>query len=137
MPRNQKSVSNDSAQLSVRCDAALKQRYSDVLDDEGDSMSDDLREHMEAVVARHDGASEYGTNDRLPDDDVLRRAYHVLDEYVDPDTRTIAVGAAESTLADKCNTPKRVVRERIIKPLDDRGLIRPNWGELVVARVEQ
>lgn len=137
MPRNQKSVSNDSAQLSVRCDADLKQQYADVLDDEGDSMSNDLREHMEAVVARHDAASNYGVNDRLPDDDVLRRAFNVLDEYADPDTRTIGVEAAESTLADKCNTPKRVVRERIIKPLDDRGLIRPNWGELVVARVEQ
>lgn len=136
MPRNQKSASNDSAQLSVRCDAELKQQYADVLDDEGKSMSDDLREHMEATVARADGASSYGVNDRLPDDETLRRAYHFLDEYVDPDTRSIDVDAAESIVADKTNTPKKVVRDRVIKPLDDRGLVRPYWGELVVATVD-
>ena len=92
MPRNQKSQSNDSAQLSVRCDADLKARYSQILDDEGRSMSDDLRDHMKAVVERHDGATD---RDELPDDDALRTAVTTLDEYVDPETRRIPVGAAE------------------------------------------
>lgn len=137
MPRKQKSASNDSAQLSVRCDADLKQQYADVLEEKGKSMSDDLRDHMKATVAAADGSSSYGVNDQLPDDDTLRRAFHVLEEYVDPDTRSIDVDAAETLLADKTNTPKKVVRDRVIKPLDDRGLVRPYWGELVVADLDE
>lgn len=136
MPRKQKSRSNTSSQLSVRCDADLKEQYAAVLEDKGRSMSDDLREHMEHVVSAAETSSSYGVNDQLPEDETLRKAYHVLNKYVDPDTRSIDVDAAESLLADKTNTPKRIVRSRIIEPLEDRGLLRPYWGSVVVAAVE-
>jgi len=130
MPRNQPSASNTSAQLSVRCDAELKERYKDALDAEGRTMSEDLRRHMEQVVAEHGGAvSNAGP---LPDDDELATAYSRLDDLADPDTRTISAEAAESTLADALNRPKTTVRRAILAPLERRGYISPQWGNIRV-----
>jgi len=73
MPRNQPFASNTSAQLSVRCDAELKERYKDALDAEGRTMSEDLRRHMERAIAEHGGS--VGNAGHLPDDDELATAY--------------------------------------------------------------
>jgi antitoxin component of RelBE/YafQ-DinJ toxin-antitoxin module len=132
MPRNEPSASNTSAQLSVRCDAELKERYKDALDAEGRTMSEDLRRHMEQVVAEHGGA--VSSAGHLPDDDELATAYTRLDDLADPDTRTISADAAESTLADALNRPKTTVRRAVLAPLERRGYIAPRWGELRVTR---
>jgi antitoxin component of RelBE/YafQ-DinJ toxin-antitoxin module len=132
MPRNEPSASNTSAQLSVRCDAELKERYKDALDAEGRTMSEDLRRHMEQVVAEHGGA--VSNPGHLPDDDELATAYTRLDDLADPDTRTISADAAESALADALNRPKTTVRRAVLGPLERRGYITPRWGDLRVTR---
>jgi antitoxin component of RelBE/YafQ-DinJ toxin-antitoxin module len=132
MPRNEPSASNTSAQLSVRCDAELKERYKDALDAEGRTMSEDLRRHMEQVVAEHGGAVSNAGH--LPDDDELATAYTRLDDLADPDTRTLSADAAESALADALNRPKTTVRRAVLAPLERRGYITPRWGDLRVTR---
>jgi antitoxin component of RelBE/YafQ-DinJ toxin-antitoxin module len=132
MPRNEPSASNTSAQLSVRCDAELKERYKDALDAEGRTMSEDLRQHMEQVVAEHGGA--VSSAGHLPEDDELATAYTRLDDLADPDTRTISADAAESALADALNRPKTTVRRAVLTPLERRGYIAPRWGSIRVTR---
>jgi antitoxin component of RelBE/YafQ-DinJ toxin-antitoxin module len=131
MPRNEPSASNTSAQLSVRCDAELKERYKDALDAEGRTMSEDLRRHMEQVVAEHGGT--VGRAGHLPDDDELATAYTRLDDLADPDTRTVSAEAAESALADALNRPKTTIRRAVFGPLERRGYITPRWGEIHVS----
>jgi antitoxin component of RelBE/YafQ-DinJ toxin-antitoxin module len=132
MPRNEPSASNTSAQLSVRCDAELKERYKDALDAEGRTMSEDLRQHMERVVAEHGGAVSNAGH--LPEDDELATAYTRLDDLADPDTRTISADAAESALADALNRPKTTVRRAVLGPLERRGYITPRWGSIHIAQ---
>lgn len=132
MPRNEPSASNTSAQLSVRCDAELKEHYKDALDAEGRTMSEDLRRHMEQVVAEHGGA--VGNASHLPNDDELATAYTRLDDLADPDRRTVSAEAAESALADVLNRPKTTVRRAVLTPLERRGYITPRWGDLRVTR---
>jgi antitoxin component of RelBE/YafQ-DinJ toxin-antitoxin module len=132
MPRNEPSASNTSAQLSVRCDAELKERYKNALDAGGRTMSEDLRRHMEQVVAEHGGS--VGNASHLPDDDELATAYTRLDDLADPDTRTISADAAESALADALNRPKTTVRRAVLGPLERRGYVTPRWGSIYVAR---
>lgn len=132
MPRNEPSASNTSAQLSVRCDAELKSRYKDALDAEGRTMSEELRRHMEQVVAERGGAVSNAGH--LPDDDELATAYARLDDLADPDTRTVSTDAAESALADALNRPKSTVRRAVLAPLERRDYISPQWGSIQVTR---
>ncbi|MFC6785068.1 hypothetical protein ACFQFH_19995 [Halobaculum halobium] len=103
MPRNQQSKSNDSAQLSVRCDAELKEDYQDVLDERGDSMSDDLRRHMEAVVRRERGRD---TSDEFrPDDDTLARVYDALLAFANEDLK-LTLDHYDSAVANEADVKK-------------------------------
>lgn len=95
-------------------------------------MSEDLRRHMEQVIAEHGGAVSNAGH--LPDDDELATAYTRLDDLADPDTRTISADAAESALADALNRPKTTVRRAVLAPLERRGYITPRWGDLRVTR---
>lgn len=94
-------------------------------------MSEDLRRHMEQVIAEHGGAVSNAGH--LPDDE-LATAYTRLDGLADPDTRTISADAAESALADALNRPKTTVRRAVLAPLERRGYITPRWGDLRVTR---
>lgn len=133
MPRNEPSASNTSAQLSVRCDDDLKQQYKKALGDT--AMSDDLREHMERVVAEHGGrVTDTGG---LPENDELRTAYRRLDTLAWPDDHRVDVETAISDLASVLNRPKKTIRRAVIEPLAHRGYVSPEWGVLAVTPIEQ
>ncbi|WP_435062367.1 hypothetical protein [Halobaculum sp. EA56] len=103
MPRKQQSKSNDSAQLSVRCDAELKAEYQDVLDDRGDSMSDDLRRHMESVVRRARGRDT--SDEYRPDDETLARVYDALLAFAN-DSLKLTLDHYDSAVANQADVKK-------------------------------
>jgi hypothetical protein len=108
--------------VTARCRKSLKEQYQAVLDDQGRSMSDDLREHMEHVVAEHGDQSLRGGG---PDGPQLAEAHHALSRNADPDTHRINTDAAESIASEAA----KVVR---LKPLEERGYLSPEWGTIVV-----
>ncbi|PSQ06136.1 hypothetical protein BRC97_07090 [Halobacteriales archaeon QS_6_71_20] len=103
MPRNQQSKSNDSAQLSVRCDPELKDDYQDVLDERGDSMSDDLRRHMETVVRR--ARSREATEEFRPDGETLARVYDALLAFAG-DSLKLTLNYYDSAIANEADVKK-------------------------------
>ena len=121
MPRNQKSQSNTSAQLSVRCDADLKEQYQNALDYEGKSMSDDLRDHMQTVVERHGGK----TDDLLPDKPKPRKGLRVLVDHAYPwdDGWLVRVDEAKGDIKNEANISGRVDRQ-VFRPLKEGGYIQ-------------
>jgi len=133
MPRNQQSKSNTSAQLSVRCEADLKEQYKDAIGDT--AMSDDLRQYMKRVVDENGG--DTGSGDGLPNDDELRQAYLRLDKLASPDDHRVDYETAESDLASELNRPKKTIRRAIIQPLRRRGYLTAEWGIIKVATPEQ
>jgi len=117
--------------VTARCSESLKEQYQAVLDAQGRSMSDDLREHMEETVNRHaddpDGA-------QLPKGQQLADAYRALWRNADPDTHRIDSGVAETIAAEaaKVKAKGNLIRDSVFKPLENRGYIRPEWGVIVV-----
>lgn len=120
MPRNQQSASNSSAQLSVRCDSDLKEQYKDALDDQGKSMSDDLREHMQRVVERHGGK----TDDLLPSKPKLRKGLKVLADhaYRWDGNWLVKIGETKGDIKNEANISGRVKRQ-VFRPLENEGYI--------------
>ena len=120
MPRNQQSKSNTSAQLSVRCDADLKEQYQNALDDDGKSMSDDLRDHMQTVVKRHGGK----TDDLLPEKPKLRKGLKVLADHAYPwgNGWVVKVSDAEGDIRNEANISGRVDRQ-VFRPLRNAGYL--------------
>lgn len=121
MPRNQKSESNTSAQLSVRCEADLKEQYKETLDEQGKSMSDDLREHMQTVVRRYGGQ----TDDLLPEKPKLRKGLKVLADHAYPwgDGWLVRLDEVKGEIANEANISGRVDR-KVYRPLIEDGYIR-------------
>jgi len=104
----------------VRCDAELKKQYKAALDDEGKSMSEDLREHMQTVVERHGGK----TDDLLPDRPKLRKGLKVLADhaYRWGDDWLVKVSEAKGDIRNEANISGRVDRQ-VLRPLADAGYI--------------
>jgi antitoxin component of RelBE/YafQ-DinJ toxin-antitoxin module len=115
--------------VTARCPEALKEQYQSVLDERGLSMSDDLREHMEQVVQQHGGAPETG---EMPADEQLTNAYRALWRNADPDTHRIDGEVAETIASEAAKVRAKVVKDSILKPLEDRGYLTPQWGTIVV-----
>ena len=103
MPRNQQSASNTDAQLSVRCDEDLKAAYKDALDAQGTSMSDDLREHMEAVVRAN--SDRPGPQEHRPTDSTLRAVYDSLLTYSN-ETLRLTLEFYDSAIANDSGVKK-------------------------------
>ena len=103
MPRNQQSASNNDAQLNARCDEELKKNYKEVLEDRGESISDDLRSHMEAVVRRargHDTTDEF-----RPNDGALARLYDALLAFSN-DSLKLTLDHYDSAIANEADVKK-------------------------------
>jgi len=103
MPRNQQSASNHSAQLTARCDEDLKNDYKEVLDDRGESISDDLRRHMETVVRRARGRET--TDEYRPSDDTLSRVYDALLALANGDLK-LTLNHYDSAVANEADVKK-------------------------------
>ena len=103
MPRNQQSKSNNSAQLTARCDEDLKDEYKDVLDDRGETISDDLRRHMEAVVRRAHGRE--ADDEFRPDDATLGRVYDALLAFANEDLK-LTLDHYDSAVANEADVKK-------------------------------
>ncbi|WP_380681065.1 hypothetical protein [Salinigranum sp. GCM10025319] len=108
--------------VTVRVDSDLKQRYKESVD----SMSDDLRTHIEQVA----GAGEDDPLDDL--DDRLTAAYRALRRHASPETHRVDVETGKSAVAEATRLNKGAVREAVLKPLEQKGYISPQWGTLVV-----
>jgi len=131
MPRNQKSNSNTSDQLSVRCDGDLKQQYKAALDDQGKSMSEDLREHMQKVVERHGGQ----TDDLLPQQPKARKGLKAIVDhaYRWRDGWIVEVDEVRSAIKDEANTSDGSLYRQVFKPLEENDYLRPaSWGKFEV-----
>jgi antitoxin component of RelBE/YafQ-DinJ toxin-antitoxin module len=115
--------------VTTRCPEELKADYKDVLDEQGRSMSDDLREHMQAVVNAHSNRPDDGT---VPGDDQLAAAYKALRRAADPDHQTVKTEVAETIVAEETRVRRAVVRSNVLKPLERRGYIEPRWGTVRV-----
>ncbi|WP_380681852.1 hypothetical protein, partial [Salinigranum sp. GCM10025319] len=91
-------------------------------------MSDDLRTHIEQVA----GAGEDDPLDDL--DDRLTAAYRALRRHASPETHRVDVETGKSAVAEATRLNKGAVREAVLKPLEQKGYISPQWGTLVVYR---
>jgi antitoxin component of RelBE/YafQ-DinJ toxin-antitoxin module len=121
----------EQATITVRIDADLKSQYKDAVD----SMSGDLRDHIQTVVE-----SETSEKTDEFDDDVLNRGYAALLEKADihdPDGRQLNVDEAVSAAAEATKVPSKAVKNRILEPLEKRGYLRPAWGFVILYRPEE
>ncbi|WP_144901337.1 hypothetical protein [Halobellus captivus] len=129
MPRLQEA--DERATITVRVDADLKDQYKSRVD----SMSDDLREHVREVV-------EGDENDptAVIEDDVLRNGYQALlsaADVHDVNGRRLDVDTATSAIAERTRVPGNAVRDRVLRPLEQLGFVKPRWGSIVILRPEE
>ena len=116
--------------ITVRVDESTKEAYKS----EVDSMSKDLREHIQEVA--------HGPEQSTPDlgDDLLTDGYQALvnavEKHTAPGARKINKQTATSEVANRLDMPAKSIRPRIFEPLESRGLIRPAWGALIVREVD-
>jgi antitoxin component of RelBE/YafQ-DinJ toxin-antitoxin module len=139
MPRMGKNGYSDAetgqAKVTTRCPEELKEEYQQVLDEQGRSMSEDVREHMQAVVNASEGTSI--GNNALPDNERLATAYKALRRHADPDTGGIETDVAETIVAEATSVRASVIRSNVLRPLQRRGYIRPKWGTIEVVPPEE
>ena len=67
-----------------------------------------------------------------PADPQLADAYRALWRNADPDTHRLDAEVAETIAAEATKVRSKVVRNSILKPLETRGYLRPEWGTLVI-----
>jgi hypothetical protein len=121
--------SDTRSTVTVRIDENLKQAYQD----EVESMSADLREHIKETVDEPERD--------VPDlgDERLTNGYAALLDAVEihssPDSRSIDAEIARSHVANRLDMPVGAVRARIFEPLRTRNLVRPAWGSIIVREV--
>lgn len=113
----------EQATVTVRIGGELKESYQQKVE----SMSEDLRSHIESVAGSDD------TDRPTPDDERLEQAYLVLCELMNPRTRRIDVELAETQIAQQTQIPSSAVRSRVFKPLENSGWIKPRWGHIEVS----
>lgn len=65
----------------------------------------------------------------------LRKAFETLTDLVSEQTGKVDTEVATSKIGDKLNVPKESVRQSVFARLEDKGLIRPAWGQIRVARL--
>jgi hypothetical protein len=121
----------ERATITVRVDADLKEQYKDSVD----SMSDDLREHVREVV---DG--EETDPVAIIEDDVLREGYQALLSAAnihDVNGRRLDVETATASIAERTRVPSNAVRDRVLRPLEKLGFVKPRWGSIVIRRPEE
>lgn len=112
------------AQITVRLDEELKEKYRDYCDRNGNSMSGNLKDHIRAVTNGTDSGP-------LPDDPELAKAYRRLYELRSTDNR-LKVEDAEPQIANILNIPVKTVRRRVLRKLDNRGYINVKVGIITV-----
>jgi len=110
--------------VTVRVDAATKEAYRDTLDEEGTSMSEDLRAHMEAVAGRETG----GSRTHYPSDPDLRDLYEDLLDVMNEDLR-VNVHVHGSVLAQERGIKIDHLHHEV-KPLIKRGFVAREVGAL-------
>lgn len=120
---------DSGTRVSVRVPESLKEDYRDAVESQGSNMTEDIREHMKAVVDDHGGP-----DDQLPDGE-LGDAYRVLAANAGLNNR-LPVEDAETLLSDKTNVPKATVRRRLLDPLRDQNLIRVRYGTIIVRELD-
>lgn len=121
----------ERATITVRIDSDLKEQYRD----EVDSMSDDLRDHIRSVVE-----SEAGGRQQIFEDKVLNDGYRALRDAAhthDPNGRRIDVSTATAAAAESTKVPSKAIRQRVFKPLEELGYLRPAWGSVIVRAPEE
>lgn len=126
MPSNPTPSSKGQTQLSVRTDEELKDQYTDALDEQGKTITEDVREHMRDVVAEYNGETDDGLNDDMA------AALDTLRTVADPQTNRVTVDRATTAVAESCRVPKEAVKSSLLKPLEERGYVQPRWGVIRV-----
>lgn len=128
--QGQSDDDRSQAKITFRVDEEKKAAYKEALDVAGESMSGDLRAHVEAVV---EGSNPDNINEfQLPDDDQLADAYRALRRHADPDRGTVDTEIAETIAAEATRVRAAVVRANVLEPLKRRGFIVPKWGKIRV-----
>lgn len=107
------------SKITFRVDENTKNRFADLCESEGKSMSEALNEFVEERT----GCKTAG---RLPDDPQLAKAYETI--YWLAGGRAVDVDDAEAAVANKLNIPKSGVRGRVIRPLEKRGYLTLRRG---------
>jgi len=118
-----------TTQVSAKVDPDLKSDFRATCEQNGENMTDVLKEAMRDYVSVQ-GDGSRGEN--LPDDDQLASAYQTLREISDPDTGHIDVDAAKPAVSQAIGVSKAHVRRVAFDPLKRRKYITPNYGSLIV-----
>jgi hypothetical protein len=116
--------------ITVRVDESTKEAYKS----EVDSMSKDLREHIQDVAGNSDREMLYLGDELL--EDGYRALKDAVETHTAPGARKIDKQTATSEVANALDMPAESIRPRIFEPLESRGLIRPAWGALIVREVD-
>lgn len=121
------SRSKADERAETRLSGTLLQRFETFRDDHGVSEAQLLRDALDDYLPEAE-TSEYV----VPRDPDLRDAYTTL---ASPDKkRYLSVEKVENILTSTShpNTPKDLIREDVIEPLDDGGLLAVGGGQVVV-----
>lgn len=121
--------SGKATQVTIRVNEKLRDAYDDAVGD--GNRSEAIREHMKEVA----GEDLDDDPHPLAGDPELRKAYETLTDLVSEQSGKVDTEVAMSKIADKLNVPKESVRQSIFARLEDKGLIRPAWGQIRVGRL--
>ncbi|WP_225334899.1 hypothetical protein [Halomicrobium urmianum] len=110
----------------ARLSGELAARFTDYLDAHGEAKSDVVREALDEFLPASE-RSRYV----LPRDPDLADAYLAL---AGEERRTLSVDVAEDILCREShpNTPKELIREEVLGPLTDTGLVSIEYGTVAI-----
>lgn len=124
------SESNDRHKSEERAEARLSgtlaERFTGYVDSHGTAKSKVVREALDEYLPDSDG-SQYV----LPEDPELADAYLAL---AGDEKRVMTVDKAETVLCQEShpNTPKKLIREEVLEPLDSTPFLAVSYGRVAV-----
>jgi len=114
--------------ISVRADEALHESIEQFADEQGQSKSDAIRDILRQSIPSDDIEG--------PTEPKLREAYLWLNRRMDENGK-VPADLALSKLAQEFQIDKRFVKRLYLLPLERRGWIEPEFGDLSVRQARK